>query len=425
MLERIGVIPLYLNYFLGHHQQILETYSRTDADQTTTVATIGSSGVMYSGNGAVVDFDGVYRHAYSSRASTELINDGRISTNAPTPWFVTVTDKPIDVDFNQSLLLQVFGRGANSGDATEANAIRDANEWGARLLTNLQVTGELDAGLLYENSFGNWKGDFPNGIVPISDVKLPENFIQPLARFEFQSHWQENPDSPRVPKITPQEPSVNLFMNTGTPVAHCTIGYQVDLPLAFSRKFELVLYKDTENGKYSIGFEVSDAVVDLINGHNQELLKRARSIAVGNSDALIAKPDFGGFSEFEQEYLESWWVDFDIAQKKQKPLSEEELQTVKTELGLGSDATSESIITALSSNDPSDDSNAGMTWWKNAWSALKGAGSAVWETISDWGPAGVLTAYTGYKVVNSASKSKIPLWMIAAGVFGVVLVLRN
>lgn len=62
------------------------------------------------------------------------------------------------------------------------------------------------------------------------------------------------------------------------------------------------------------------------------------------------------------------------------------------------------------------------SWWSNVLSGLGTFGSKVWDTVTDWGPTGLVGAYAGLTAVNSAKKSTIPTWVILGGL-GVVALL--
>lgn len=59
----------------------------------------------------------------------------------------------------------------------------------------------------------------------------------------------------------------------------------------------------------------------------------------------------------------------------------------------------------------------GTSVWTTVWDGLKGAVGSIGDYISKWPPATWLAGYAGYKTIQSATKSSIPLWLIVGGGF--------
>lgn len=64
--------------------------------------------------------------------------------------------------------------------------------------------------------------------------------------------------------------------------------------------------------------------------------------------------------------------------------------------------------------------NSGSSGWRDIWNSAKdslgGAASAVWGTVTEWGPTELLMGYAGYTAIGSAKKSRLPVWLIIGGV---------
>lgn len=160
--------------------------------------------------------------------------------------------------------------------------------------------------------------------------------------------------------------------------------------------------------------DVWQADVALIN---QQLLTQTKLYLDGDlkdTEIVVPTRPQSTYKPSVRDKLNGWWADVTDAYARLlgmvKPLS-----TARIAADVAGTATDyvKTKTQAVSTTE------SGTPLWQAAWTGIKdtiGSGaSAIWDTITQWGPKEMAMGYAGYTAVESAKSSSIPSWLLIGG----------
>lgn len=171
---------------------------------------------------------------------------------------------------------------------------------------------------------------------------------------------------------------------------------------------------DSENNVIYVNDLGVDEIIDL---KNKELVRVAKARRNG-ADVKVnrTKPTIPeNLSPAVKTNVNNWWNQFlQMADEVDKiPLGE--TSSLNDWLAANPGSTVESYKNSMRS-----DEKKGTSAWANLWDSLKGGTSAIWDTVTGWGPLQIAGGYAAVKGTNAITKNS-PL--VLAVVIGIVAVL--